>query len=161
MKPSGKQLALTFGFIALLVFISGAIAYLSNSGETQWYQSLEKPPLQPPGFVFGIVWPILYALMGLAAALVYFKEASPVRTLALRLFTVQLLVNYVWSFLFFSAHLILISLVWIGMLIVLVGLTERQFAKLDSRAGLLLLPYIAWLGFAFYLNAGIFYLNGA
>jgi translocator protein len=148
------QLALLVGGI---LGISWVVASLTTPGD--WYASLDKPPLVPPSWAFGVVWPILYVLMAVAFwRILQHPEWQGYRK-ARNLFVVQLAVNYAWSFLFFMFHWPVVSALWLAMLVVLIVLTYRAFSRLDKIAGNLLLPYLAWCCFALYLNAGIAYLN--
>ena len=126
-----------------LTLIVGSFAS-ANTGTDMWYQGLIKSDLNPPGYVFGIVWPILYLLMGITAW----------RTLEIikNLFYVQLFLNAIWSWLFFSFHLPLISLIDIWLLIYININIVFKVLKMDKLAGLLYVPYILWLLFASYLN---------
>ena len=126
-----------------LTLIVGSFAS-ANTGTDMWYQGLIKSDLNPPGYVFGIVWPILYLLMGITAW----------RTLEIikNLFYVQLFLNAIWSWLFFSFHLPLISLIDIWLLIYININIVYKVLKMDKLAGLLYVPYILWLLFASYLN---------
>jgi tryptophan-rich sensory protein len=108
---------------------------------------------------FGIVWPILYALMAVALVRIWQTPKSEERSTALKLFAAQLGFNYLWSFIFFGAEQLLASWVWISITLILVALTVRAFAKLDGLAAKLLWPYLAWMCFAFYLNSGVMLLN--
>lgn len=144
-------LAVTLG----LGFLSGRLA-----GDTAAvYESLTKPPLSPPGAVFGIVWAVLYALMAIAAWRIWRTPASPARTRALQLYAVQLLFNFFWSILFFRFGCYGLAFGWLGILLVLVVLTTAAFWRVDKAAGIMMLPYILWLVFAGYLNLMIALLN--
>lgn len=143
--------------ILALVGLGSLAGVLAGSGNA-WYQSLEKSVLTPPGAAFAVIWPLLYALMAVAAVMVWRADAAG-RGPALVLFFLQLAVNYAWSFIFFSAQLVGLALGWIAGLIVLVGLTMRAFHGIRPAAAWLMAPYLAWLLFAAYLNAGIWWLN--
>ena len=149
-------LSVTIGGCAILGALSGL---LSNSGPGPWYDTLVKSPLTPPSWVFGIVWPILYVLMGVSAWLIWQLPRDPARSHALRLFVAQFLVNLAWSPVFFGAHLITLSVVLIAMLLTLVALTLWRFCALNRLAAALLLPYLGWITFALYLNAFIWVKN--
>lgn len=125
-----------------------------------WYAELVKPALTPPGFVFGPVWVTLYALMGVAAFLVWRKgwRHPSVRT-ALFLFGAQLVVNALWSPLFFGLHAIGWALFDILILWLLIIGTIMSFYRVSLQAALLLIPYALWVGFATYLNASIWLIN--
>ena len=125
-----------------------------------WYAALAKPALNPPSWVFGPVWTTLFALMGIAAFLVWKKGLArrDVR-IALGIFIGQLLLNALWSFIFFGLHspggaLIEIIFLWLAILAALIA-----FARISRPAAWLLLPYLLWVTFAAYLNIAIFMLN--
>lgn len=136
------------------------LAFLSNllSGGTNSYAYANKPPLSPPGIVFPIAWTVLYTLMSIAAVIVA-KLNDLDKGKALRLFIIQLVINYIWPIIFFGFSAPKIALVWLLLLIVAVLLTARAFFSVSRTAGWLLVPYIIWLLFAFYLNFGIVALN--
>jgi benzodiazapine receptor len=125
-----------------------------------WYAGLAKPPFNPPGWVFAPVWTILYALMGLAAYLVYDKglKRDDVRK-ALAVFAVQLILNALWSIVFFGAHMILGAAVVIVLLWVMVVATISLFSRISKAAAYLLVPYILWVSFATVLNISLYVLN--
>ncbi len=125
-----------------------------------WYAGLTKPAFNPPGWLFAPVWTILYALMGLAAWLVYDKGArrDDVKR-ALFVFVAQLILNVLWSIMFFGAHQILGAFVIIVALGILILGTILRFRKISLPAAYLLVPYILWVGFATVLNASLYVLN--
>ncbi|MEI7751014.1 MAG: TspO/MBR family protein [Candidatus Omnitrophota bacterium] len=125
-----------------------------------WYASLIKPSFSPPNWVFAPAWTLLYILMGLAAAKVWQKglQNPQVRT-ALVIFLVQLILNMLWSVLFFGLRSPLYGLVDILFLWAMILVTIAQFSKVSTLAAALLLPYILWVTFASGLNIGIFFLN--
>lgn len=137
-------------------FAAAATGIIFRPGS--WYAALEKPLGTPPDIVFPIVWMTLYLLMGIAAVLVA-QHPHPLRQLALRLFHLQLLCNALWSFLFFGLQRPLLGLLDIAALLATVALTLLAFRRVRALAGLLLWPYLAWLLYAAYLNAGILVLN--
>ena len=148
---------LTVPAIVLLGFLSGRLA---NSGYgNRWFDALEKPALMPPGWLFGVAWTILYILMGLALAIVLHARGAKGRGPAIVLFLVQLVMNLAWSPLFFRAHQVGSALMLILALIVIVAITIWLFGRIRRVAGLLLLPYLAWLAFASFLNYEIGRLN--
>ena len=143
-----------------IVAIGGLSGYASNSGYSNaWFAALDKPDIIPPGWVFGAVWTTLYTLMGLALALVWIAPASPQRTVALRLFFAQLIVNFAWSPLFFGMQMIEIGLVTILVLFLLAAAAAGRFFAIRPLAGMLLVPYLAWLCMATALNFEIGRLN--
>lgn len=124
-----------------------------------WYRALEKPPFQPPAWVFGPAWTLLYALMGVAAWRVLRRREAPGARRALGLFAAQLALNAAWSPVFFGAHAIGAALAILVALDVLVAATVVAFRRVDRTAAVLLLPYLAWVLFATTLNAAILRLN--
>jgi len=154
-------------WVALALFIVGCMALgsasglLSNSGPGPWYDALEKSSLTPPSWVFGVVWPTLYLLMAVAVWMIWRLPDSTARTNALWLFAAQFLINLSWSPMFFGAQLILPSLIVIVVLFVVLALTIRRFHALETTAAVLLLPYLAWTGFAGYLELVIYLKNSA
>ena len=125
----------------------------------EWYASLAKPAWNPPSAVFAPVWTLLYAMMGVAAWLVWRQVGLREAALPLSLFLVQLVLNALWSYLFFGLHrpdLALLDIVtlWVAILVVLV-----LFWRVSVPAGILLLPYLCWVGFASFLNFTLWRLN--
>lgn len=150
------------GLVAVLLIelLGGASGWLSNSGYANpWFDSLQKPSFMPPGFVFGLVWPILYALMGISLAMVIVLPATPRRQAALTLFFIQLALNFAWSPIFFAGHDIRLAKIIIFVMTAVAAAAAGQFLRLRKPAGLLLIPYLAWLIFATVLNATIEDLN--
>jgi len=143
--------------IVFLGFLSGRLA---NSGYgNRWFDALAKPEFMPPSWAFGVAWTILYILMGLAFAIVIHARGAKGRGAAIGLFLVQLLMNLLWSPLFFRAHQVENALILIILLFVAVAVTTALFWRIRRMAGLLLLPYLAWLAFASALNYEIARLN--
>lgn len=137
----------------LIVVTGSLVGYLSNSGfGNPWYDPLEEPALQPPGWAFSVVWPILYALMGIAVALVFAARSSSTRRLGLWLFGLQLALNFTWSPVFFAGGMIDFAFLVILAMDVLVTATIIAFWQVRPLAGALLLPYLAWLCLATTLN---------
>ncbi|MEO6718007.1 MAG: TspO/MBR family protein [Novosphingobium sp.] len=136
--------------MVLLGFLSSII---SGSGPgSAWFDGLIKPALYPPPQTFGIVWSVLYAMMGLALAVIMSARGAWGRGQAVIAFIVQLLINLAWSPLFFAAHQITGALVVIGVLDVVVIVTIWLFWRVRPLAGVLMLPYLAWILFATLLN---------
>lgn len=155
-RPKGS-LALSI-LVCQLVGASGVL--VSGNGVTVWYPSLVKPAFNPPNWVFGPVWTTLFALLGIAAWLVWRRglDDRPVR-LALGLFAAQYVVQVAWSGVFFglrnpSGGLAVIATLWVGIVATIVA-----FDRVDRRAALLLVPYLAWVSFAALLNYEIWRLN--
>jgi tryptophan-rich sensory protein len=132
------SLALTFAAAAL-----GAIASINAAA---FYAHLARPAWAPPGWLFGPVWTALYLLMALSLWRVW--RVRPAKSRPVRLFLAQLAVNAVWSWLFFRLHMGALSFAWIVLLVTLLGVTVTAFWQVSSVAGVLLLPYLAWVLFA-------------
>lgn len=126
---------------------------------TIYGETIIKPPLSPPGWLFPIVWAILYALMGIGAAKIYQSPPSKVRSLGLNLFVIQLVVNFFWSPIFFNLRIFGVAFFWLLLLWALVLRMIFVFWKMDPLAAKLQSPYLIWLTFAACLNLGIWYLN--
>jgi tryptophan-rich sensory protein len=139
----------TVPLVLLLGFLSGQVG---SNAKSAWFQSLVKPAIFPPPIWFGIVWSILYVLMGVALAMVCAAWGARGRTAAIVAFAVQLAVNLAWSPVFFAMHQIKAGLVVIAVLDVLVVITVVLFWRVRRVAALLLLPYLAWIAFATLLN---------
>ena len=129
--------------IVFLALVLGGLAS-SNTSTDVWYQSLNKSDLNPPGFVFGIVWPILYILMSISAYRT-FSETS-------RMFFIQLIFNTAWSWMFFAFHMPFLALLNIWMLIYWNTSLAFKMIKIDKLSAILYSPYVIWLIFASYLN---------
>lgn len=155
-KPNFKQYAFWTGLSEAVGLLSG---YLSREGTALYAQIAEKPPLSPPGWVFGVAWTILYALMGIGAARVWASPKTLVRSRGLNLFIAQLIVNFFWSPIFFNARAYGLALVWLLLLWVLVLLMILEFRKVDKTAAYLQIPYLLWLTFAAYLNWAVWQMN--
>jgi tryptophan-rich sensory protein len=124
-----------------------------------WYRTLSKPSFNPPSWVFGPVWTLLYLLMAIAAWRILHAPASTDRNAGLALFAIQLGLNLLWSWIFFRRHALGIALAEIICLWLAIALTAILFARIDSIAAWLLAPYLAWTAFASLLNGGIWRLN--
>ncbi|HEY7005423.1 MAG TPA: TspO/MBR family protein [Sphingomicrobium sp.] len=146
--------------IIAIELVGGLSGWLSNSGYANgWFAALDKPFFMPPGWTFGVVWPILYALLGVSLAIVLAEPPSDRRRLALILFFAQLALNFAWSPIFFGAHDITLAKWVIFLMTILAAAAAGQFLRLRKAAGLLLIPYLAWLIFAATLNITIEALN--
>ena len=146
--------------VVAIELLGGASGWLSNSGyENGWFAALDKPSFMPPGWAFGVVWPILYALLGIALAMILAEPPSDRRRMALILFFIQLALNFLWSPIFFAGHDITLGKWVIFLMAAVAAAAARQFLKLRKGAGLLMIPYLAWLVFAATLNATIEALN--
>ena len=156
MKPDIKKLLIN---LAIPLAVGGLSALISGIGMSE-YEQFNQPPLSPPGWVFPVVWTLLYLLMGYAAYRVLTSGADPkqIRN-ALIFYGAQLFFNFLWSPVFFGLHWYLAAFFVLMILWVLIFLTMRAFSAIDERAGDLLIPYILWVTFAGYLNLGVYLLN--
>ena len=143
----------------IAIAVGGLSALLSVDGMQAYSSMVEKPPLTPPGWLFGVVWTVLYALMGISAAKIWLSADSVAKGKGLNLYVAQLIVNFFWSLIFFNAQAFGFALIWLLLLWVLVLLMILQFYKVDKKAALLQIPYLIWLTFAGYLNLAIWWLN--
>lgn len=156
MKRRWKSLAIA---IAIPLAVGGLSALLTMDS-MKTFSSLNQPPLSPPGWLFGVVWTLLYALMGVASWLVYVSPAPQAeKTTALRLYGAQLLVNFFWSIIFFNLEAYLFAFAWLLLLWVLIFATLLYFYRIRPISAYLLIPYLAWVTFAGYLNYAIYLLN--
>jgi len=151
----------------ILIFVVTCIAvgYLSGmvtrSAVITWFPTLVKPSFNPPSWVFAPVWSMLYIMMGIAAGLVWSRidfQREAVRK-ALLFFVIQLVLNALWSLLFFGLHNPLLALIEIVLLWLMIYETYVKFGKIDKIAGYLFIPYLFWVSFATVLNASIWWLN--
>ena len=129
--------------LVFLALVLGGLAS-SNTSTDVWYQALNKSELNPPGYVFGIVWPILYILMSVSAYRTFTDTG--------RVFFIQLVFNTAWSWMFFSFHMPLVALLNIWLLIYLNASLTLKMYKIDRLSAILYSPYVLWLLFASYLN---------
>ncbi len=142
--------------VPAIEFFGMVSGFLSNSGYgNRWFAMLDKPAFTPPGFVFAIVWPIVYLLIAIALAIILHARGARGRGLAITLFLVQLLCNYAWSPLFFAAHEVTLAFYLIVVILALTVATTVLFARIRPIAAWLMLPYLAWLAFASTLAFGI------
>ena len=155
MKLQLKKLIVSLALPLGVGFLSTLI-----SGGMREYQSLNQPPLSPPGWVFPIVWTALYLLMGYASYRIWTADTNPdYKRRALIMYGIQLFLNFLWPIVFFGlewrlAAFFLLLLLWLAIFI-----TMRLFSNIDERAGDFLLPYLLWVTFAGYLNLGVYFLN--
>src|SRR5450432_2429019 len=146
------SLVLTLGVGAIAGF-----ATASNIGG--WYARLSKPAFNPPNWIFGPVWTLLYILMGIALYLIWKQPPTLYRSNSLWLFFIQLFLNFIWSFFFFYFHKTGLALMDIAVLWIFIILTIFSFSGLNKKAAWLLVPYICWVSFALILNGAICRLN--
>ena len=155
---SARLIALAL-WIALCAGGGALIGVTTPGGDSPWYASLDKPSWTPPSWVFAPVWTTLYALMGVAAWLVWREGGWRQQRRPLMIFLAQLTLNFAWSPIFFRLQQITWALVDIVALWLLVVITIRVFARAERRAAWLLAPYLAWISFAAALNAAIVWMN--
>ena len=142
---------------ALLPFLAalGGAAFPPD----QWFVALAKPSWQPPNYLFGPVWTTLYLMMGIAAGLVWLRGPSPAVRAALIVFVGQLVLNALWTPVFFGAHALGAALIVIVLMWLAIALTIALFWRVRPLTAALLLPYLAWVSFATALNAALWRLN--
>ena len=151
--------------IAIVVIICLAIGYLSGmvtrASITTWYPTLVKPSFNPPNWIFAPVWTSLYVMMGVAAGFIWnqITTQKAAVTKALQFFTIQLVLNALWSYLFFGLHNLMLATIEVVLLWLMIFETYSQFAKINKTASYLMLPYLAWVSFASVLTASIWWLN--
>lgn len=146
--------------VPLLVLLGTVSGRLADAGfGNSWFDALEKPSAMPSGWVFGAVWTLLYILLGLALALILHARGARGRPLAIGLFVGQLALNYAWSPLFFALHKVDLAFATIVLMAGLSLAAAWLFWGIRRSAALLLLPYLAWLGFAAFLTWQIDRLN--
>lgn len=155
-----KKVWKTYGLWILLTEAVGALSgWLSREGMQVYNEVAAQPALSPPGWVFAVVWTVLYGLMGIGAARIYLAPVSKDRSVALNIFVAQLVVNFFWSLLFFNAQAFGFALIWLLLLWALVAGMILAFRKVDPLAAWLQLPYLLWVTFAAYLNCAVWLLN--
>ncbi len=145
--------------LAIPLAVGGISGFATSTGLDSWYSTLNKPSFNPPGWLFAPVWTTLYALMGIGLYLIYTSPKSEERNNALRIFSIQLALNFIWSFLFFffekpGLALIEIVMMWVSILMMIF-----YFRKVNTIAGNIQIPYLLWVSFASVLNASIWWLN--
>jgi tryptophan-rich sensory protein len=153
----------SWGVLAGLVILCAAVGAIGGAITVPqvptWYAGLNQPSFRPPDWLFGPVWTTLYAMMAIAAWLAW-RAAGPARRAGVMgLFLLQLAVNALWPPIFFGAHLLLVGLIDIVLLWLALAATIVKFWRIRPVAGMLLLPYLAWVSFASVLNAAIWRLN--
>ena len=147
-------------FIAIPLIVGFIGSFFTTSNIPTWYTSLIKPSFNPPNYLFGPVWTILYILMGVAAFLIWQKGIKKKKVkVAIYIFVAQLFLNMLWSILFFGLQNPLLALIEIFILWALILLTIVKFSEISKKATYLLIPYILWVSFASILNLFIYLLN--
>ncbi len=162
MNPSASPRGAQWGAVALLfvaTFLTAGIGALASLDAKTFYASLNQPVWSPPPGVFGPVWSVLYLMMFCAAALVVRRVGTVAARPALLLYGAQLVCNALWTWLFFHWHLGALSFAEVLLLFTLVALTLRAFWRVRPLCGWLMLPYLAWVGFASALTLAMLRLN--
>ena len=144
-------------FICLMTGFLGS--YLTADSVGTWYADLVRPSFAPPNWSFGVVWPVLYVMMGLSAFMIWNKGPGGKTKRALVLFLLQLILNGLWTPVFFGMHMIGVALFEIILLWATILLTIFSFWKISKPAAVILVPYLVWVSFAVVLNAGFWFLN--
>ena len=145
--------------IAVALAVGAFSGILSMAGMEQYSMTAVKPALTPPAWLFPVAWTVLYTLMGIGAARIWLTPQSRERSRGLNLYTLQLIVNFFWSLIFFNAGAYGLAAIWLGLMWVLVLIMILEFAKSDRLAAVLQIPYLLWLTFAGYLNIAVWLLN--
>lgn len=149
----------------LLIFIVGTelVGVLSGiiaGNSFSFYKGIVRPPFSPPGWIFPIVWIILYALMGISAYFIYTSKATVrQKNFALAVYAIQLVVNFLWSIVFFRLEMLGLSVIIILLLLLLIVVMICVFYRIRPVAAYLNIPYLLWTAFASYLNIGVLILN--
>jgi tryptophan-rich sensory protein len=156
MKRATKIIIL----IAVCLGIGYASSIVTQTGIETWYPTIEKPSFNPPNWLFGPVWTVLYICIAVAGGIIWDKiDTHPLAKKALLFFAIQLLLNSLWSFLFFGLKNPLIALIEIILLLLIIYETYLLFSKINKVAGYLFIPYLLWVSFAMFLNGSIWWLN--
>lgn len=146
-------------WLGLTEAVGALSGWLTRDGMELYKSQVIKPALSPPPIVFPIVWGILYGLMGIGMARVALSARSEERTDAMQVYLLQLAVNFVWSIFFFNLQSYGGALIVLLILLALIIWMISRFHRVDSPAALLQIPYVLWVSFAAYLNAGVWVLN--
>ncbi len=147
------------GFVFAVFLAAGVGGRVAAASIHPWFHTLRQAPLSPPEWLYAPVWTMLYALMAIAAWLAWRTRVSSCRSGGLRMWWVQLFVNLGWTVVFFGLHAPVVALIDLAILIMALVLTIRPFRTIRPMAAYLMVPYLLWSVFAFYLNAGIVFLN--
>ncbi len=154
-----QKITKLIGCLFLTLLTGGISGWFTVSSIATWYATLHKPSFNPPNYLFGPVWTVLYILMGISFFLILQQPLTDQRKKATRIFIIQLALNFFWSIIFFNFHLLGIALIeilvmWFSILLMIIS-----FHQVNKLTSLIQLPYLCWVSFATVLNAGILYLN--
>lgn len=150
----------TYAFWIALTELAGAAAgFVSREGTKIYQQSVIQPAFSPPGWLFPVVWAVLYLLMAISVSRVALRTEGGARRSALQLYLIQLAVNCLWPILFFNLQAFGAAFLWLVLLFALIVWMALSFREIDAIAARLLIPYLFWVAFAGYLNFGVWMLN--
>ena len=147
------------GWIIAFELISAAIGFSTRSGMHPWYTDLKKSSLTPPGYIFSIVWPILYCSLAILGYRLYRKRKSPDINILIMFYWVQMTLNWLWSYIFFNLHFTGIALLILVIIVTINIYIMLKLVKLNIRDFYIILPYFLWICFASYLNTVIVAIN--
>lgn len=154
-----KSLVLKISICVLLCLALGLLSGFSTvESINNWYRFINKPVWNPPNWLFGPVWTLLYVMMGIALALVWHTKHQNKKR-AVTFFVIQFALNIAWSFIFFNLHAIGLAFAEIMIMFILIAFTMAAFYKISKPAAWLMIPYLTWVSFATVLNGSIWYLN--
>ena len=159
MKINEKRILKFIVSISLPLVVGGISGYLTATEINGWFASLNKPSFNPPNYLFGPVWTTLYILMGISMFMIWKTPRTNLRQNALKIFALQLFLNFWWSILFFHFHLLFLSIFDIVAMWIMIYYTIRFFKQIKPVAGNLQIPYLLWVSFATLLNISFWWLN--
>jgi benzodiazapine receptor len=142
-------------WIVVLQVIGAAIGVSSMPSVDGWYQDLHRSPMNPPEWAFGLAWTVLYVLIAAVGWRLWLKRDDAGMLTNLRLYVAQLMMNWTWSFIFFTAQLVWPAFIWLLVMVAIVGTMTVRLATTDRTSAWLLAPYLTWIAFASYLNGHI------
>ena len=154
----GKSLKLIIAILLPMV-VGGLSGFLTANSINDWYVTLNQPSFNPPNWVFGPVWTTLYLIMGISLSRIWRLPATEERNKAIKIFALQMTLNFFWSLIFFKWHLIGLALVEIILMWLMIAAMIHHFRKLDIAAGYMNIPYLLWVSFASVLNGAYYFLN--
>lgn len=155
-----KRVAQIILFVSVCLLTGAVGSFATRESLNTWYADLTKPFFVPPNWAFGVVWPILYVLMGISVFMIWRKGTGDRQVrVALGLFALQLVLNGLWTPIFFGLRMIALALIEIVVLWMAILVTLLVFRRISRPAACLLLPYLAWVSFAVALNAALWHLN--
>jgi len=159
MQASIQKIAPYLSFLVLSVVVASVGGWATSTSVETWYATLEKPSFNPPSWLFGPVWSILYLLIAISAGMICQNKFHPLRNKAIFIYLLQLILNLAWSFLFFYFQQPLWAFIEILLLGMMIGVTIILFYRINRIASYLLIPYFLWVSFASLLNFFLFWLN--